>query len=245
MEKLKLDSTSRGMVVAARAAIDSLQAFVTFATKKVKVQDLTAALLTRAEVGEEVFHFAEFDGLQATQWVARLTAWSKHVIETCGKHWGEAMRGLAVSIRGNLIEWESKADTILAPSNNTFVRSLLENKGYQQLTPLAIALTSMIKEAKDLNRGDADAPVISPDTIKAAADERRAALVLVSLTFTLYTIKVEWPKIRGYKQQETARLALESAHSKSAFGDSWDCLPVSIKNYVQSFGAIQTSSGPK
>ena len=60
---------------------------------------------------------------------------------------------------------------------------------------------------------------------------------LVSVTFTLFHLKVAWPKVRGQKNQHAARDELLKAHKNSEFKESWVCLPEVLKKVVNAFGS--------
>ena len=108
---------------------------------------------------------------------------------------------------------------------------MLTNPGYTELSPLATALLDMVSAARDC-------PELLPKHIVSeTSDVAEQALRLVAVTFTLFHLKVAWPKVKGQKNQSQAREELVKAHKGSDFKGAWSSLPEALKKVVLAFGA--------
>ena len=76
------------------------------------------------------------------------------------------------------------------------------------------------------------------DGTKTRDFERLAVsgLEFVSLTFSLFQIKVKWPQLKGSENKKHARQVLKDQHRDSLFKRSWQCLPEAIKKHIEQFG---------
>ncbi|CAK0871240.1 unnamed protein product [Prorocentrum cordatum] len=136
----------------------------------------------------------------------------------------------AAKVEANLVEWEPQGETLLKPESQALVDKILGNPGRKDLASLATKINELIGD----NRGVEVFPEAELTRASAAAT---SALKLVSVAFTLCHIAGAWPKIKGWRNQEGARVKMKEAHATSAFKDSWECLPGAFKSCIDTFGA--------
>ena len=109
--------------------------------------------------------------------------------------WEQTLGRMVTHIEGFTIGWEPHGDSLLLPAKSELVKELLTNKGYQQLTLLATQVAAMVKLAR-ANRG-----LIEDALVSRGNDTAQAAMRCVSVTLTLFHLKVAWPKVKGQKHQ--------------------------------------------
>eukprot|EP00959_Pyramimonas_sp_CCMP1952_P233176 4872891-Pyramimonas_sp.AAC.1 len=94
---------------------------------------------------------------------------------------------LSDALEKHLVDWEAEGETLLKPESQALVDKILNNPGYKDLTPLATTINDLIRDNRAVE-------VFPEAALAKAAATAKSAMKLVSVTFTLYHIKKEWPK---------------------------------------------------
>ncbi len=108
---------------------------------------------------------------------------------------------------------------------------LLKNDHYNQNIPVlatAAYRTAVFAQGKPFFKGK--------PWVEEAQSFGRAGLELVSITFTLAAVRVQWPTVKKNDQKQVAAVALIKKHANSNFADSWHTLPPDLQEYILKFG---------
>ncbi len=78
--------------------------------------------------------------------------------------------------------------------------------------------------------------VFDSDTCKAWSDVARLGNRTVALTFCLFHIVVQFPRIKGITHQRAAADQLKKEVGNSEFKEAWTSLPKCVRDAVEGFG---------
>ena len=229
LDSMCLTPQSKAIVQSCLHAMDDMNTVVAAIVKD--APDKTNVSHAVKDNGEVCIHPDRFDNYSYTELVSIMRKWSQAFTGRIGGIWTALIDGLVACIQTKLIEWEPYKDELLLPAQAGFVEQILKHEGYKHLAPLTKRLGDIVKLARDLDG------MVPSEKVHVADKTCRDALKLVSLTFCLYHIKVTWPKVKGWRNQEAEREKLEKNISESSFSESWSCLPAPVQKYIKDFGA--------
>jgi hypothetical protein len=226
-EKAALTQLSSNLVKAASKALEELDSFVEGVCGHAGDKDVTIAI----QFSEKRFphHEPSFDDFPWGKLVSHVRGETSSLITAVVGQWKDVATALYTITKDYWIDWTVHADDLMKPECQQLVLSLLKNPGYQKLSALATSMLSMMALARATSLFD-------KQFVDQCMAEANCALRLVSVTFTLFHVKVQWPKLRGHKNQQAARATLLKQHDTSAFKESWTCLPKPLQDFVESFG---------
>ena len=211
-------------------ACAKLDDFVQGTCAAAHLHDLTAAIM-HGDASIIADHPPIFDDLNFGGLLHRVREVSQALISDTTGTWSSTLHRLAQEIQRNLVDWADHGEELLVPSRASLARELVQNEGYQKLTPLATTVTEMVTVAQSFST------LLPGEAVSKAHETAISALKCVSVTFTLFHLLVAWPKIKGHKNQSAEREKLLAQHAHSAFKQSWSCLPEALKKAVTNFGA--------
>ncbi|CAK0836063.1 unnamed protein product [Prorocentrum cordatum] len=205
--------------------------------KRASVEDISAALNFHGPEAALVDYFPPSLNLP---WAAMLDAVNRQgvaALESTKAAWEGHMQSLRNTLQGALIPWEHVGEKLLTPEAEDVATTLMKNKAYGNVSPLAGSISDMLKVCKFYS------DIIPKELAKSSEEVASAGLKLVSVTFTLYHLKVVFPTVKGAKLQTAEKDKLKAQHAASQFKDSWECLPAALKKAVDSFGAKGGAAG--
>lgn len=82
--------------------------------------------------------------------------------------------------------------------------------------------------------------VFDPAFLESCFEHAQRGLEMVSLTFTLFQIKVAWPKLKGIRNQQTARKDSIKQRDSNDLAESLSCLPICVQTHVTEFGVPES-----
>lgn len=202
--------------------------FVSTICSEADVVDVTSAILftKQAVLG----HPTAFDAFPIGSLYTKLRASVQHYTGELRSKWTEDLQVLIAEVKKSLIPWEEHGEEILEPGQKDLLGSLLRNPGYPTLTPLTAAIGAAV-QAQGSHK------ILDSDLVAHAKEIAKEGAKLVSLTFSLFHIKVSWAKIKGHKNQIAEATKLRKIHDTSSFKESWSCLPNRVKDFITGFGA--------
>lgn len=227
-QAVALTTEKANEVASLRSAIARLDDFVGVVCCAAGTQDLQVAIMHQVTPG----HVDIFDKMFAYGFLlttARSIGGS--ICDVLATRWQTTLSNLTDVVKEGTVQWEEKGEELLQPDQEPLVRALLTNPMYQQLASLAGAISSTVKILS------AYPDIVDAAVIDKAQSAATAGLRCLSVTFTLYHVKVAWPQIKGVRNQAQRREQLLKQHRDSEYKDSWSCLPETLKSAVMKFGA--------
>ena len=203
LDKLALNSASAKLFGQVRKQLQFLESFVAGLCTESGEQDLYGALMhTQAPF---CMHPFSFDQMQLGPMLRRTRVGAEALLSKLAERWAMTLQLVVDRVKPHLIDWEPYAEQFLLPASKDIVLSVLKNPGYQQLAPFATTILDTLKVGKGFDLFTAE---LADDGHKTA----QAALKLLSITFTLYHIRVAWPQVKGLRNQEAERAKLMQQH---------------------------------
>ena len=230
VEATALKAESAGRVASLMKALERLQDFVDCTCASTQVADISHAVQLD-DSKHIVAHCSVFDDVRWGTLVHRASLMGTAIKDEISSVWEKTLLDLAAQVKPDLVEWEDKGEALLQPEQQDLVKALLTNQGYANLTPLASAILAMATVART------HPGLLPKDSLDQAVLMAENAMKVVAVTYTLYHLKVAWPKVRGQKNQREEREKLVQQHKNSEFRNAWACLPEAIKKAVNAFGA--------
>ena len=190
MDKTAMTAESAANARALQVALDRLTDFVDGACAAAGVQDICLAVAHTPPGNTMMFRVIPQD-LPWGIMLQRCRTIATAVLDDFAHQWKQSLDALAESIQPHLIEWEALGEKLLTVEQRALTAALLSNPGYAELTPRATAISQMVKVA------NTHPGMLHAAPITKASEIATSAMKLVSLTFSLYHLKVTWPKIKG------------------------------------------------
>ncbi len=120
-------------------------------------------------------------------------------------------------------------DKLLDAAHADTRRACITNPHYSGLAAVASCLSVAVTAAKPLG-------LWPKEFAEQCTDLVFRANRTVALTFALFHICVEFPKLRGQRNQLEAAKALKTRICSSEFEESWSSLPKCISACIDAFG---------